>query len=310
MVRSFWRRLFSVSVRSSVRSPGAAVSGTSQLRYRLAQLRTQLLPWLSVVFLVLLISVPLASFIWLVFATSTFQVQSITIVDAREHTADAARQLIEAQLATSTNKQNIFFIRTNELEDDLKNQLPQIRTVHITRHLPGTIKAIVQEKTPALLLLSSGDYFYVDEQGIPYEEASLETLPGVILPIVKNNDQSSQVTLGAPAVAPTFVQFVQYVQTELPHHLPAQVAEIRTPSLAAREIHVLLTTNWQIRFDATRSPDSQLQLLARVVNESISPTEQQSLEYIDLRIPNRIYYKSRATAPSPATTPTTTPDAS
>jgi cell division protein FtsQ len=137
----------------------------------------------------------LALFVWLLFSTTIFTVQAITVVDAREHTSEAARAVIEDRLRHTSLGRTIFFVPTEILEAEIISALPQVRTVHITRKLPGTIKAIVQEKTPALLLLSDGQYYFVDDQGVPYEEARLDTLPGVVLPIVKN-DGTSIVTLG------------------------------------------------------------------------------------------------------------------
>ncbi len=264
------------------------------LRWRFLQFT----PWLSVVFLVMLITIPPSLFIWFLFFTDSFSVQAVTILDGREHTSMATRQIIEQGLATTPLHANIFFLQTDLMEQEISRQLPQIRTVHITRHLPGTVKAVIQEKIPALLLLSGGSYYFIDEQGQAYEKARLETLPGVILPTVKNTDLKSQVTIGAPAVAPSFVGFVRYVQENLSAVTEGTVAEIRIPSLAAREVHFLLSNNWEIRFDVTRSGAEQLDILRRVVTEIIPPDEKEKLDYIDLRIKDRVYYKSLDPVPA------------
>lgn len=250
------------------------------------------LPWFSVALLVAIVAVPLILFIWLFFRTEVFTVQAVTVVDAREHTREAVQAIIERTVERLPLNRNIFFVPIQTIEIEIVSALPQVRTVYITRKLPGTIKVIVQEKTPELLLLSGGKYYFVDQAGVPYEEARLETLPEVVLPTVKNNDRSATVTLGAAAVDTSFVAFLKEVQKELPKRTGSQVAEVRIPSLAAREVHFTLDNNWQVRFDVTRSAAQQLNILQRLLTTTISEEEKKTLEYIDLRIPNRVYYKT------------------
>ncbi len=265
----------------------------SWLRSRnLRWLWQRLLPWLSVALLVLIVAVPLVLFAWLVLFTDIFTVQAITVVEARDHTARQARQIINQSLANALLPHSIFFVPTEAMEAEIKSSLPQVRTVHITRRLPGTVKAVVQEKTPRLLLWSAGEYYFVDSDGAAYERASLDKLPEVVLPTVKNNDRGSQVTLGAPVLDHSFVSFLQEAQSGLPDYTGREVAEIRIPSLAAREVHFTLDNNWRVLFDATRSPQQQLRVLRQVLEENISDQEKNTLRHIDLRIPRRVYYQA------------------
>ncbi len=250
-------------------------------------------PWLSVVLLVALIVVPVGLFLWMVFSTDLFRVQALAILDGREHTTIEAERLINEELNHVPMQRTIFFVDPEVLENRLLRELPQLRTVHIERKLPATLRVVLQEKTPVLLLLSNGSYYFVDEAGVPYEKAELHNLPGVVLPTVKNADQTATVELGGSAVAPEFVAFLQHIMEHLEDTISAKVAEIRIPSLAAREVHVILDTNWVIKFDVTRDPAGQLAILGRIVKEMLPPEEQGRLEYIDLRIPNRVYYKTK-----------------
>lgn len=252
--------------------------------------KKRIIEWLSILLLVALIIVPITILGWLMFFTDTFVVQAVTVVDAREHTTESIRGIVEPFIG-----KKILFIQTDILEQQVRSDIPQIRSVYIVRKLPGTLKVIAQEKTPALLLLSNKKYHFVDEEGIPYEEARLETLPGVVLPVVKNNDAAATVLLGAPALDESFVTFVRKAQDELPDIIDAQVAEIRIPSLAAREVHFLLDNNWVIRFDTTRPLESQLNVLQRLLEHTIPQEDQKNIDYIDLRIQNRVYYKLRST---------------
>lgn len=257
-------------------------------RARWGQVQGQLIEWSSVAFLALIIVVPLCMLGWLLFFTQTFAVSAITVVDAKQNTEESIRTIVQG-----SSGENILFIPTQQIEQNILHDVPQVRDVHILRKLPGTLKIIVQEKKPAFLLVSGNSYYFVDAEGIAYEVASLEVLPGTVLSTVKNSDSEASVTLGASAVDASFVEFITKAQQGLPEITHAQIAEMRIPSLAAREVHFLSERNWKILMDTTRSAEGQLDILKRLLEDTITEEEQQTLEYIDLRIPNRVYYKSR-----------------
>lgn len=257
-------------------------------RARWGQVRQQVLEWSSVAFLALLVIGPLCMLGWLMFFTDTFSVSAITVVDAKQNTEASIRTFSESNIG-----KNILFVPTEQIEQKIIQDVPQVRDVHIVRKLPGTLKIIVQEKQPAFLLVSGGSYYFVDADGIAYENASLDVLPGVVLPTVKNSDTKAKVTLGASAVDQSFVAFITESQEELPSISGAQIAEMRIPSLAAREVHFLLDKNWKVLMDTTRPAEEQLDILKRLLEDTVTTEEHQTLEYIDLRIPNRVYYKSR-----------------
>ncbi len=255
-------------------------------RARWGQVQRQLVEWSSVAFLALLVMLPICFLGWLMFFTQTFAVSAITVVDAKPHTIESVRILLGKSIG-----QNILFVSTEQIEQRILREVPQVRDAHIVRKLPGTLKVIVQEKKPALLLISGGSYYFVDDEGIAYENASLDVLPGVVLPTVKNTDTKAMVRLGTNAVESSFIQFMNEALEKLPDITEANIAEMRIPSLATREVHFLLDTNWKILMDTTRSAEGQLDILFRLLEDTVTQEEKQTLEYIDLRIPNRVYYK-------------------
>lgn len=262
--------------------------------YRWRRWRPKVIEWASLLFLIVLIIFPLSVLGWLAFATDTFSIQAITIVDARSHT----ELLIQEQTEVLVYK-NILLIQPDLIEQSIKDSIFQIRDVHVARKLPAALKITVQEKQPALLLLSGGKYHFVDGQGIAYEEARLDTLPGIVLPVIKNTGAHTEVTLGTPSVNEGFVQFIQEAQSSVPDTTSGTIAEIRIPSLAAREVHFLMDTNWILKLDTSRPLAVQLGVLRRLLAHNIPEKDRDSLEYIDLRIPNRVYYKIKQSVAVP-----------
>ena len=277
----------------TTRHAGDSLGWSRRLLYTAKSAAVVALPWLSVVFLVLIVAVPAGLLIWFLFFTQSFAIQAVTVIDARPQTTAAVEDIVESELLKSSWYSNIFFTPVEVIEDHIASSLPQVRTAHINRKLPSTLVVVIQEKTPALLLLSGGKYYFVDTEGIAYEEAQLDTLPGTVLPTVKNNDRGARVTIDTRAVDASFVQLIQSTHNTLPEYTEAEVAEIRIPSLATREVYFLLTNNWEIRFDSTRPAEGQMKILKRIIEEIVTLEEKKTLEYIDLRIPDRIYYRTK-----------------
>ncbi|MDZ4345235.1 MAG: cell division protein FtsQ/DivIB [Candidatus Binatia bacterium] len=275
------------------RRPGQALGWTDKIKASVRSAQEQMLVLFSAILLAALVIIPAGLFIWFVFGTDSFSIQAVTVVDAREHTEAAAKKIINEELDKASLNKNIFFVQTEIIDEKILAALPQVRTTHTTRQLPGTIKTVIQEKTSAFLLLSGGKYYFLDSDGIPYEEARLDTLPGMPLLTVKNNDPDAKVVLGVSAVSKPFVDFVQYTAKTLPEEIEAQTAAIKMPSLAAKEVYFILDNNWQIKFDVTRDAAEQIAVLKRIINELVTPEEKPLLEYIDLRIPDRVYYKTK-----------------
>jgi len=279
-------------VEQKSRRPGESLTVRTRLQGKLALAKTKLVSWLSTAFLIVLVVVPIILFIWLFFGTNVFNVQAVTVVDAREDIVKAAKEIINKQIEGGPLGKNIFFVQTDALEEAIEAQLAQVRTVHVVRKLPATIKAIIQEKEPALLLLSGGKYYFVDSEGVAYEEARLDTLPGVVLPTVKNDDENAKVTLGVAAVQASLIEFLMETREQLPEMIGAELVEVHIPSLAAREVRMRLNNNWTILFDVTRSAAAQLQTLRQLLRDTVTPEELKVMQYVDLRIPNRVYYRT------------------
>jgi cell division septal protein FtsQ len=223
-----------------------------------------------------------------------FAIQAITVVDGREDTTNMVRHIVQESVTpNSRGLTTIFSINPDVIEQRIVRDIPHVRVAYVTRQLPGTVRVVVQEKTPSLLLLAQTTYYFVDEAGFAYEQARLDNLPGVIVPIVKSKSAPEDVRLGAPVVSHEFVTFVTDMHQKISDVVQAKTVELYIPSLAAREVSFRLDNNWEVRFDATRSVSEQLSVLQQLLQQTLTDSEKQTLEYIDLRIPNRVYYRTR-----------------
>ena len=57
------------------------------------------------------------------------------------------------------------------------------------------------------------------------------------------------------------------------------------------DLEILTSENWKIYLDRDKNIENQMEVLEKVLEEKITVSERKNLEYIDLRIPDRVYYR-------------------
>lgn len=146
-----------------------------------------------------------------------------------------------------------------------------------------TSSPVIKEKN---VLPESEKCFFMDEGGIIYREAP--EMSGSFLPIFYN--QSSQVyNLKDQVSASSTIGFALLAKKELRQAeidlIGFLIKEKGSPDLVA-----LTDEGWLIYFDSSRSAVRQINVLESLLNEEIKE-KRENLEYVDLRIANRVYYK-------------------
>jgi len=133
--------------------------------------------------------------------------------------------------------------------------------------------------------------FHIDREGIIYRESPLIS-GSVVLNIFSHKES---VDLRTEVVSPETIDFILTVNNGLPKIKTAagpslQINDFRI--ISGEEIRVNVSGGCQIYFNPAYSIDSQLKTLELVLEKEIKENWS-SLEYIDLRIDGRVYYKTR-----------------
>jgi len=132
--------------------------------------------------------------------------------------------------------------------------------------------------------------FYIDKEGIVFKESPLIS-GSMILNIFSSKKQS--VELRNEVVSPETIDFILTINKELP-----KIKTVTGPSwqildfkiISPGDLRVSTSQRCQIYFNPTYSVDSQLKSLGLTLEKEIKENWS-SLEYIDLRIEGRVYYK-------------------
>lgn len=209
----------------------------------------------------------------------------VFLQDRNVYQAAADRELHKS--LTSANK---LTINTAGIEASLRQQFPELASVHVSVPFVGNKISVAIEPAMPQLLLSAGTQVYVlDPAGravIPASQAP--HIEKVGLPVV-TDESSLPLSVGKPALPSTSVAFITEVVTQL----RAKKIDIASLTLPAgnSELHVRITgVPYYVKFNllgnAREEAGTYLAVKGQLDREKKTPNT-----YIDVRVEERAYYK-------------------
>ncbi len=210
-------------------------------------------------------------------------------------------------------QKSIILAPKNMIRDEILDSFPEIKSVVVNKKLPemagAAIEIIIEERksigiwcqierlkieaTSTESIISGPKIkgcFYIDKEGIIFKESPLIS-GSMILNIFSSKKQS--VELRNEVVSPETINFILTVNEELP-----KIKTVTGPSwqindfkvISPEDLRVSTSQGCQIYLNPAYSADSQLKVLELTLEKEIKE-DWPSLEYIDLRIEGRMYYK-------------------
>ncbi|MBU1092468.1 hypothetical protein KJ836_02275 [Patescibacteria group bacterium] len=195
-------------------------------------------------------------------------------------------RLVDAPTIERTVFKNGFTKTNAILFNDVKAQkqildLAQIKAVSFHKDIrEHKLQIIVEEHETSLIWQTNGERFLVNRAGVVYDTASPES-PLTVVEDLKN----VPVDLKQQILTTDFIEFVNFVSANLSRKTPVNIRQIVVPETTF-ELEVVTNENWKIIFDTTKSADTQLNNLAKILKAGGKPRQ-----YVDLRILDRVYYK-------------------
>jgi len=172
---------------------------------------------------------------------------------------------------------------SDESDEEEDEGLPLADTEGKSDSLPGNDSAI--RKTE-----KSHEYFYVDTLGITIErkvDVRVDELSEYPL-VVWQTDK--EVGVGKKALDEDVVAKILELEKRLLPEVNAPAERFLLSDALIKEIHVETKEGWRILLDSNADISKQLQYLSLILQEKVKEGRA-DLEYVDLRIDGRVYYK-------------------
>ncbi len=224
---------------------------------------------------------------YVMFFSPLFEIKEIKISNNRVISSEEIQNSLD-------NQNNLFLAAGNKLTEILTNDFPRILSVEMSKDIfKKTIELNIIERKEAgiyckedLASPNRGECYYIDKEGVIFEEAPQTS--GTLILAIKDFSER-EIEIGKNVIEKEFMAELIDLKNYLPGQLGFKVLDFTIESDVLKDLKVNTNEGWYILFDGLRDLKSQLEALRLVLEEKIE--ERKDLEYIDVRIENRVYYK-------------------
>ena len=211
------------------------------------------------------------------------------ILKAKEINIYGNKEIDSEAIKNNIQSINILLMTTNGLKNELLKDFPKISEIEIRKNIfkrTIAVTIVEREKLGIICKENTGNCFYIDKNGIIFENAPKTS--GSLILLIKDFS-SREFTLGGKIFTEQIMDSIVEIRESFNSSTKVKIDWFETRTNPPKELRIITTKGWYILFDSARDTKKQFSILKTALDEKIKNTD--NLEYIDLRIENRIYYK-------------------
>ena len=218
-------------------------------------------------------------FLYFIFFSPIFVVRG---VEVRGNHLVSEEKILEGAFGGDFKARRYLILPSSPIKRSLLKSILQIESVTVSRNIfRGAAILTVAERATAIIWQTNNEKFLINRQGIVYDYAPLDSP----LPVIEDL-KNVPIDLGQRVVTEEFVNFVTAMTSNFALKADTTISRITIPETTF-EVEVETEKGFKVIFDTTRSADAQLDNLVKV----LQVVGDEPLQYVDLRIADRIYYK-------------------
>lgn len=204
---------------------------------------------------------------------------------------------LEGYLYSVIPKNNIFFLKKSQISNMVYDSTPLARHVTIERRWPNSLRINIEEKERVLIWEHAGQHYDVEREGYIFRKSNLSEIEEMLASDSRKtliiHDQQKEKTIEAPQriAEQEFIAFAMEIPNTIEKYTRLEIEKISTPNPTTRELHLLTNQGWILLLDTSRSPELEIKTLNKIVEEKLTKDELEKLEYIDLRVREKTFYK-------------------
>ncbi len=238
---------------------------------------------------VLFLSIILA---YILFFSPIFEIKQISVSGNKsiteEEIKDFLNNFLNQKLLAFFNKNNLFLITSEKFENILIDGFPKISFVKIEKDLAKkTINLEITERNSVGIFCRQEKCYYIDQNGIVFEKAP--TTKGTLILVIKDRS-NVPIDFGQKVISKQALSDLVKTRSDLLKQFSIGILNFEIKSSVLKELRAYTSQGWYIVFDWSRNLGEQLEDLKLVLEKKIKENSQ-NLEYIDLRIKRRAYYR-------------------
>jgi len=211
------------------------------------------------------------------------------------------KEIRTEEIKNSLAYKNIFLATKNKIKSDLIKKFPLISELEIKINLIkrkielnlkeregfGIVCQAEKIKQENVEIEQTKECFYIDKEGVIFEEAPQTS--GSLIILIKDYSRRDY-KIGEKIFKENIINFIAEVKEFLASETNIKVIDFDNLSFPPDNLKVITSEGWYILFNLQKEARNQLLALKAVLDEKIKD-KRSELQYIDLRIENRVYYK-------------------
>jgi len=227
------------------------------------------------------------------FLLPIFKIKAIEISGNREIKVEDIKSIL--------NYKNIFLATKERIKNDLIKKFPLIAELEVKINLFkrkielnlkeregfGIVCRAEKIKQENVEIDQTKNCFYIDKKGIIFEEAPQTS--GSLIILIKDYS-GRDYKIGEKIFEENIINFIAEAKDFLLSEVNIKVIDFDNLSFPVDDLKVITNEGWYILFNLQKEARNQLPALKAVLDEKIKDARK-DLQYVDLRIENRVYYK-------------------
>lgn len=264
----------------------------------------------SIIFKIMILAVLGGAFYFLFFS-SLFSVKNIEIsgnnLIAGEEIKKAVMEVADRKIFKIFSN-SLLLIRKTDIESAIKNKFSNITTVEVDQKFPNSLKIAIKEKPIDILwcnaikvekisvkkspgekepvLTEAYQCYFSDEENNVYRKAESEMGKNSIKVF-----RDEGINLGVKIGDDELKKFIREINANFASKIGLAVSHLYLPAVSLREMRIFTAKGWKAYFDTTRSASEQIDVLNNVLKTAMTDKEKEELDYVDLRVVDRVYFK-------------------
>ena len=233
-------------------------------------------------------TVSLGLLFYLIVFSPFFQINEFTILGNQKVNSHIIKNFLESSAERKIflwKTRSIFLTDIADSERRIKENNPQIESVHIEKNFPHSLIVEIKERKPIAIFCQKENCFFLDKNGIIFEKTSDK---GDLL-LIEGDNNKSNLNLGKEIIPPETVFKILKVENG--------TKDIKFLSLSIKEPHKFIFKTKEgpeIYFDFQGDLNQQIFNLETFLREKVKPENLKVINYIDVRFGNRVFWKEKS----------------
>ncbi|TRZ78248.1 FtsQ-type POTRA domain-containing protein [bacterium] len=235
------------------------------------------------VFLAIFFLIIISGSAYLVLFFPYLKVQDVSVIGAsaeiNSQASRAMHEFLDRKVLKFLPTDGIFLFDEQRAEEML-SQIPTIKSADVKWKMPNFLKVEITGSQGILNWCLNSNCFSVDADG----KVTGDVLDSS-LPIVNETCSSGEYTVNSQKL-----QFITNVKKEIKQKMGIDTRDVVLDGCFTQKLALKTDSGFDIYFNTSRSYDEQILVLQNIF-ETMSEVERTNLEYIDLQVANKVFYR-------------------